>query len=449
MEMKQFSVYIETLGCAKNQVDSEVMLGLFKGNQYLLAQEPVDADIIVVNTCGFIESAKTESVNTMLELMEYKKEGRCEIFIVAGCLVERYAEDLSKEIPEIDAFVGTTNFDGIVSVVNDIFDKNQTVIRTGNIDKIFDEELPRILTTPSHYAYLKIAEGCDNFCTYCIIPQLRGKYRSRKMEDIIKEAKYLVSQGVKELLIIAQDTTRYGIDLYDRLMLAELLEELNKIEDLKWIRLHYCYPDLIDDQLINAIANLEKVCKYIDIPIQHCNDDVLKRMNRTTSKEQIVSVVNKLRDQVPGIAIRTTLIAGFPGETEEQFNELAQFVEDMNFERLGVFAYSQEEDTAAAKFEDQLDEEVKIERQNKIMAIQMGVSERITASRLGTIMDVLIEEPVEGENVYVGRTSYDSPEVDGVAYVHASKELELGTIVKCKITDTMEYDLIGDYYELS
>lgn len=445
MEMKAFSVYIETLGCAKNQVDSEVMLGLFQGNEYLLAQEPEEADIIVVNTCGFIESAKTESVETMLELLEYKKHGKCNVFIVAGCLVERYAEDLAKEMPEIDAFVGTTNFDGIVSVVNDVFEENKTVIRTGNIDKVFDEDLPRLLTTPNYYAYLKIAEGCDNFCTYCIIPQLRGKYRSRQMEDILKEAEYLVGQGVKELLIIAQDTTRYGMDLYGELKLADLLVELNKIEGLKWIRLHYCYPDMIDDKLVETMAKLEKVCHYIDIPIQHCNNAVLKRMNRTTSKEQIIEVVHKLRAAMPDITIRTTLIAGFPGETEAQFEELITFVEEMRFERLGAFAYSKEENTPAANFEDQIDEETRMERQGKVMAVQMGISESLLAAKTDAVMDVLIEEMIDENKVYVGRTAYDSPEVDGVVYVHTDKTLEMGAFVKVRITDAMEYDLIGEY----
>jgi len=440
-------VYVETLGCAKNQVDSEIMLGLFTEHQYFITSNVEEAEIIVVNTCGFIGDAKEESVNTILEMIQYKQEGNCEVVIVTGCLAERYADDLKKEMPEIDGFVGTTNFPEIIKIAEEIMGAGESVIRTGEIDKDIDEGLPRVLTTPNYMGYLKIAEGCDNFCTYCIIPKLRGKFRSRRMEDILAEAKKLVVDGVRELIIIAQDTTRYGSDIYGKFMLAELLKELNKIEDLKWIRLQYCYPDVIDDELIGAIRDCDKVCKYIDIPIQHCNDEVLKRMNRKTSKEQIVNVIKKLRENIPGIAIRTTLIVGFPGETDAQFEELLEFVKETKFDRLGAFAYSQEEDTAAALLDGQLDDEIKDERKDKILATQMGISYNRNEDYFDKVIEVLIEEEVQGEPIYIGRSEFDGPEIDGIVYVNTDKTLEIGSFVKVKVNDFMEYDLIGEIVE--
>ncbi len=440
-----YRVYFETLGCPKNQVDSEIMIGILKEHAFYITSEIEEADIIVVNTCGFIEDAKTESINTILELLQYKEFGRCKYFITAGCLVERYADELKESIPEIDGFIGTTQFEDIVEIISEIEENNQTVIKVGEIDKLLKENVPRILTTPRHFAYLKISEGCDNRCTYCIIPMLRGKYRSRKIEDIVNEAMFLAKQGVKELILIAQDVTRYGIDLYDDLMLYKLLERLNDIDGIEWIRLQYCYPDVIDDRLIEAIARIPKVAKYIDIPTQHASNDVLKRMNRHTSKEQIREVVNKLRGKCPNIAIRTTIIVGFPAETEQEFNELLDFVDEMKFEKLGVFTYSLEENTPAAKMPNQIDEDIKEERKAKLLELQLGISERICAKKIGETLRVIVEESIPDENIYVGRTEYDSPEIDGVVYVHTQEELTLGEIYRVKIKDAMEYDLIGEY----
>lgn len=436
-------VYIETLGCSKNQVDSEMMLGLFQGAKYLRAAAPEQADIILVNTCGFIEKAKEESIETILNLAQFRSAGTCKALLVSGCLAERYAEELSKEIPEVDAFIGTTQFDQVVSVAQQVMGQHQTVIVTGDIDKQLDDSIQRVLLSPSYTAFLKIAEGCDNFCTYCIIPKLRGKYRSRDLEDIVREAEGLVKQGIRELVIIAQDTTRYGLDKYGEPQLPKLLERLNAIDGLEWIRLQYCYPDAITDGLIEAIRSLDKVCKYIDIPIQHCNDEILKRMNRHTSREQILSVITRLRTAIPEIAIRTTLIVGFPGETEAQFQELMTFVEGMAFERLGAFAYSQEEDTPAALLANQIDEEVKQERLNRLMQRQQQVSLSNQERWIGKTLVVLIEEPVEGEPVYIGRTQFDSPEVDGCIYVNTTKTLKPGAFLKVRVTDAMEYEWVG------
>jgi ribosomal protein S12 methylthiotransferase len=442
-----YKVFFETLGCAKNQVDTEVMIGLLDKNSYIMTPDVEEADIIAVNTCGFIESAKAESIETILELSTYKTEGKCQMLIVTGCLAERYAEALKIEIPEIDVFIGTGSFDEIIPIIDKVLRKESpagALIEKGNINKDFSENLPRILMTPTYMAYLKIAEGCDNCCTYCIIPKLRGKYRSRKFEDVVLEAQTLVSKGVKELIIIAQDITRFGEDLYGTYRLADLLYELNKIEGLKWIRLQYCYPDVVDDKLIEAIAKCDKVAKYIDIPIQHCNDFMLKRMNRTTSKASIVALIEKLRAAVPEISIRSTLITGFPGETEEMFNELLEFVKEQRLDKLGAFAYSLEEDTAAANFKDHLETEVKESRRDEVLELQQQISTELMYRKVGKTLDVLIEEEVPGEKIYVGRTEYDAPEIDGVVYVHTERALRIGQFVKVKITDALEYDLIGE-----
>ncbi len=443
----RYKVFFETLGCAKNQVDTEVMIGLLDKNSYTLTPEVADADIIAVNTCGFIESAKAESIETILELSTYKTEGKCQMLIVTGCLAERYAEELKKEIPEIDVFVGTGSFDEIIPIIDKVLRKTSdsgALIEKGDINKEFAENLPRILMTPAYMAFLKIAEGCDNCCTYCIIPKLRGKYRSRKFEDVVSEAKSLVSKGVKELIIIAQDITRFGQDIYGEYRLADLLYELNKIEGLKWIRLQYCYPDVVDDKLIEAIASCDKVAKYIDIPIQHCNDYMLKRMNRTTSKASIMALIEKLRKAVPDISIRSTLIAGFPGETEEMFQELLDFVKEQRLDKLGAFAYSLEEDTAAANLPDHLELEVKEARRDAILELQQQISTELMYQKVGRTLEVVIEEEVPGENIYVGRCMYDAPEIDGVVYVHTDRALRIGQFVMVKITDALEYDLIGE-----
>lgn len=443
----KYKVFFETLGCAKNQVDTEVMIGLLSKNSYVMTPNAGDADIIAVNTCGFIDSAKAESIETILELAAHKETGKCQMLVVTGCLAERYAEELKKEIPEIDVFVGTGSFDEIIPIIDKVLkkDKNQeALIEKGDINKEFAENLPRFLMSPPYMAYLKIAEGCDNCCTYCIIPKLRGKYRSRHFEDVVAEAKSLVAKGVKELVIIAQDITRFGEDLYGEYRLADLLYALNEIEDLKWVRLQYCYPDIVDDKLIEAIAKCDKVAKYIDIPIQHCNDLMLKRMNRATSKASIVALIEKLRAAVPHISIRSTLIAGFPGETEEQFEELLEFVKTQRFDKLGAFAYSQEEDTAAAKLPGQLEEEVKEARRDAILEVQQKISTELMYEKVGQTLEVLIEEEVPNEPIYVGRTMYDAPEIDGIVYVHTERALRIGQFVQVKITDALEYDLIGE-----
>lgn len=441
-----YRVYVETLGCAKNQVDSEIMIGLLDQQRYLLTGQPQQAEVIVVNTCGFIESAKAESVEAILEMAQYKVKGKCKMLVVTGCLAKRYAEELKLEIPEIDALVGTGSFDTLIPVINRVLMSQGTVVEMASIDKEFSEALPRITLTPRHQAYLKIAEGCDNLCTYCIIPKLRGRYRSRVFEDILTEARALVADGATELIIIAQDITRYGIDRYLRYRLADLLRALNEIEGLRWIRLQYCYPDIIDDTLIDAIATCEKVVHYIDMPVQHIDNKILKRMNRRTSGEAIRSLIEKLRARIPDIAIRTTLIVGFPGETEREFEALADFVRWARFDKLGVFPYSQEEDTPAASLPEQLEDEVKLERRDRIMEIQMGISAELMADKVGQTLEVLIEEPVEGEAVYVGRTQYDAPEIDGVVYVNVvpGTEITPGTYIQVRIVDAMEYDLIGD-----
>jgi ribosomal protein S12 methylthiotransferase len=437
-------VFVETLGCAKNQVDSEVMIGLLNENAYFITADASQADVIVVNTCGFIESAKEESIDTILEMTGYKDDGNCKVLVVTGCLAQRYAEELKNEIPQVDVFIGTGSFDEIIPVLDRALHKEEIIIQKGDINKDFSESLPRVLSTPSYMAYLKIAEGCDNHCTYCIIPKLRGKYRSRKFEDVVIEAKKLVEGGVKELIIIAQDITRYGIDLYDKYRLADLIRELNKIEGLEWIRLQYCYPDVVDDELIDAIAECEKVAKYIDIPIQHCNDDMLKLMNRATSKADIVSLLNKLREKVSDISIRTTLIVGFPGETDKEFDELLEFVKEYKFDKLGVFTYSKEEDTAAVNLPGHIDEDVKIERKNAILEAQMYVSTENLMKFMGKDVRVLIEELIEGEDMYIARAEFDAPEIDGVVYVKTNEKLSVGDFVTVKIIDTMEYDLIGE-----
>lgn len=439
-------VYLETLGCSKNQVDSEIMLGILSEHKFILTNNELDADVIIVNTCGFIESAKQESINTILDLADLKNSANCKVLIVTGCLAQRYSKELSEELHEVDAFLGTTNFNEIAEIVNKVLGNGKRIVSTANADKDVHYELPRILTTPSYSAYLKIAEGCDNYCTYCIIPKLRGKYKSRPIENILNEAEKLVQNGTRELIIIAQDITRYGIDMYGNYRLVELLDKLSQIEDIKWIRLQYSYPDIISDELIELMANNDKICNYIDIPIQHCNDEILKKMNRRTTKEHILDVINKLRNRVPNIALRTSLIVGFPGETDEQFLELYDFVKEVQFDKLGVFTYSQEEDTAAANLPDQIDQEVKEDRRDKIMILQRDISLTKNMDKTDNIYDILIEEKVENENVYVGRTEFDAPEIDGVVYVSSNSEINIGEFVRAKIVDALEYDLIGEVF---
>lgn len=443
-----FKVFIESLGCAKNLVDSEVMMGLLSQYNYQLVYDQEEADIIIVNTCGFIESAKQESIDTIIELGRLKKEGNCKMLVVAGCLGERYAKELIEELPEVDAVIGTGNYPEIIEIIGETL-KGNKVVRSGNVNIEISEDLPRVFSTPSYTAYLKIAEGCDNCCTYCIIPKLRGAYRSRKIEHILREAQDMVSKGVKEIILIAQDTTRYGMDLYGEFKLSELLKKLCQIEDLKWVRILYCYPDIISDELIDTIAEESKICKYLDLPIQHCNNIILKKMNRQTTKEHILNTIEKLRNKIPNVHLRTSLIVGFPGETPKQYEELKRFVEDVKFDRLGVFTYSQEEDTSAANFHDQIPDDIKKQRRDEIMEIQKEISAQKNMEKLGKVYDILVEEQVEGENVYIGRTIYDAPEVDGVVYFTTAGVISVGDLVKVKITDALEYDLLGEMVDES
>ena len=437
-------IYIETLGCSKNLVDSEIMSGLFTFNSHEIVTDPTIAEIIVVNTCGFINDAKEESINEIFNLLTLKEEGACKKLIVSGCLSERYYKELKEEMPEVDAFLGTTTFQQIIEVVDKIMVEDEVLVKVGNIDDKIDESLKRNVSTPSYFAYVKIAEGCNNKCSYCIIPKLRGKFRSRKIEEIVNEVKGFVDDGIKEVVLIAQDTARYGIDLYHEYKLADLLHELGKVEGLKWIRIQYAYPDVIDEKLINEMKVNEKVVKYLDIPIQHANNEMLKSMNRKVTKEKIVNLVNSLRKEISDIAIRTTLIVGFPGETDEQFKELYDFVGEMKFDRLGVFTYSDEEDTAAFYYDNKIEEEIKEERKKEIMMLQQTISQEKNDYKIDKTYEVVIEEKLENENIYIGRTQYDSPEIDGAVYVHTDQILNIGDFVNVKITDALEYDLIGE-----
>ncbi len=432
-------VSIVTLGCSKNEIDSELMTSLLKGNDYEIVSNLEEAEIIIVNTCGFIDMAKEESIETIWEMTKYKEDGNCKYLILSGCLAERYSKELMEEIEEVDGIIGTGNIKDIVNVSKEL--EREKITKVGSIDIDYLEEVERI--NFSKTAYVKISEGCNNFCTYCIIPKLRGKYRSRKIEDIVKEVEHLVSNGVEEIILIGQNTSDYGIDLYNRYNLNELLNKLNLVKGLKWIRTLYLYPDNFSNELISAIRDNDKVLKYVDIPLQHINNEILKRMNRKTSKEDIVLLIKRLREEIPEIVIRTTFIVGFPGETEEEFKELYDFISQVKFDRLGVFTYSQEEDTPAYKLPNQIEEDIKIQRRDKIMEMQKDISEELMSQKVGKLYEVLIEEEV-GDNVYVGRSYMDSPEIDGVVYVTANSKLELGSFVEVRITDYLEYDLIGE-----
>lgn len=434
-------VYAITLGCSKNEIDSELMLSMLKNNDYIVADTLDEAEVIIINTCGFIEKAKEESIETIWEMTQYKNNGNCKYLILAGCLAQRYSQELMDEIPEIDAIIGTGNIKEIASIIKDLEAKVQRIKKIDNIDVDYLEGVKRINFNSTEY--VRISEGCDNFCTYCIIPKLRGKHRSRRMEDIIREVEYLSTNGVKEIILIGQNTSDYGIDLYGEYSLYKLLDKLNAIDAISWIRVLYLYPDNFNDDLIKSIKNNKKVVKYVDIPLQHINNNVLKRMNRRTSKEDIKSLINKLRKEIPEIVIRTTFIVGFPGETEDDFYELLDFISEVKFERLGVFTYSQEEDTPAYNLPDQVLEEIKEYRRDRVMEIQKDISEDIMMNKVEKTFDVLIEEFCDN-NTYIGRTYMDSPEIDGVVYVNSLEELNLGSFVKVKITDYLEYDLIGE-----
>lgn len=430
-------VSLVSLGCSKNLVDAEEMLGLLEDNGFEIAENEEEADVMIVNTCAFIDSAKQESIDCILELASYKKDKPDRLLVVTGCMSQRYKEELKKEIPEVDIVIGTNEYGRIAEILQNY---NSGIYCS---DECMETRLRRVVTTPPYMAYLKIAEGCDNHCTYCVIPSIRGKYRSRSLEDIIDEAKELVAGGAKELVVIAQDTTRYGIDRYGEYKLPELLKNLCRIEGVRWIRVHYCYPELITDELIEVFACEEKICNYLDIPIQHCNDEILKLMGRRTSKKEICDLIKKLRERIPGVVLRTSLIAGFPGETEEQFEELRDFVTEAEFDRLGVFAYSQEEGTAAAKLKGQLDEEEKLARQEMLMVDQAAVSEEINQKKIGKVFEVLTEGYDAIIKMYYGRTYGDSEEIDGKVFFTSKEKLNAGEFVRVEINDYTEYDLYG------
>lgn len=438
MKLKN-KVYFHTLGCSKNDVDTSVMESLLDSEKYVLEQDPYAADVIVVNTCGFIDAAKEESIDAILNFAKLKEENLKKL-ILAGCLAQRYANDLLAEIPEADGVVGTGNLKDINQVLDSAFMDNK-IAATSDLNSEYIEHTKK--TSVNVTEYVKISEGCNNNCTYCIIPKLRGKNRSRAVEDIVKEIEYLVEKGTREVILIGQNTTDYGIDIYKEYSLAKLIREISKIEKLKWIRVLYLYPDNFSDELIEEFKTNDKLLKYADIPLQHHSDKILKLMNRRTSLKEIVNLVEKLKKEIPGIVLRTTYIVGFPGEDESDFEILKKFVSEGHFTRLGVFTYSREEGTPAYLMPGQVDEEVKEKRQNEIMEIQMEVSQKILEGFVDKELTVLVEEKVD-DNTFVGRSYIDAPEIDGCTYITADKDLEIGSFVKVKITDSMEYDLIGD-----
>lgn len=435
-------IALESLGCSKNLVDAEIMMGILNKKGYKLIGNFEEADIIIVNTCGFIESAKQESIETILEFAALKETGNLKLLVVTGCLAQRYSDELKTEIPEIDAIVGTGSYQNIDEIMDNLQKENK-VVSLNDIEVVYNEELPRYVSTPTYMAYLKIGEGCDNHCTYCIIPKLRGKYKSRKMEDIIKEAKNLASRGVKELVVIAQDTTKYGCDLYGEEKFPELLKELSNIEGLKWIRIMYSYPESITEELVQVIKEHDNICNYFDMPIQHASNRILKLMNRNTTKEDILSKIEMIRKNIPDATLRTTIITGFPGETEDDFKELIEFAKTVEFDRLGAFAYSREENTAADKLPDHIEDSVKVQRRDALMMVQQEISQKLNNKKIGNIYEVLIEEQIE-DSVYIGRTKGDAEEIDSIVYVKSLDELKVGDFVEVKINSALEYDLMGD-----
>lgn len=433
-----------SLGCPKNLVDSEVMLGLIREKNFTVTNDPADADIIIVNTCGFIESAKEESINTILQMSEYKTQGSCRYLIVTGCLSQRYADELAQSIPEVDAFVGTECFTDISWVIEQVMDGKKVLHMTKNTAEQ-PVEMPRMLTTPEYMAYLKIAEGCDNCCSYCIIPKLRGPYTSRPYEAVMAEAKELAASGIKEIIVVAQDTTRYGEDLYGKLMLPQLLKDLNDLEGIEWIRVMYCYPNNFTDELIEAFATLPKVCKYVDLPLQHASNSLLASMNRYDTKEQVEALLKKLRTSIPGIVIRTTFIVGFPGETEADFEELKEFVAAQRFENAGVFKYSQEEGTVAGAMPNQIPEEVKENRYHELMALQAEISEELHQDLEGQELYVVIEGfDEENPSLAVARSYREAPDIDGSIFVENADNLHIGDFTKVRILQGFTYELVAE-----
>lgn len=431
-----------SLGCPKNLVDSEVMLGLIREKQLDITNDPAEADLIIVNTCGFIESAKEESIGTILQMAEYKKSGSCQYLVMTGCLGQRYADELFESMPEVDAIVGTDCFTDIAWVIEQVMHGK----RLKHLRKLESKNVPlppRMLTTPSYMAYLKIAEGCDNCCSYCVIPQLRGPYTSRPYEEVMAEARALAASGVKELIVVAQDTTRYGEDLYGKLLLPQLLRDLNELEGVRWIRVMYLYPNNFTDELIDAFASLDKVCKYIDIPLQHASDSLLASMNRYDTRAQVEMLLQKLRTRIPGITIRTTFIVGFPGETDNDFAELMDFVEQQRFENAGVFQYSQEEGTVAGAMENQIAPEIKESRYHELMALQAGISEEIHREREDEVLEVLVEG-FDEEHLAYGRSQHEAPEIDGTIFIENAGELEIGQMVRTRILQGFTYEMVAE-----
>lgn len=440
------NIFFVSLGCDKNLVDSEMMITSLRKNGFVLTDDIEDADVIVVNTCCFIGDAKEESINTLIEMGGYKEE-RCKLLVAAGCLAQRYHNEIKEDIPEVDLIVGTMGYEDLSEKINEALSGKGVLESLKDIDYLPTPLTDRDSMSGGYYAYLKIAEGCDKCCTYCVIPKVRGHYRSVPMDNLIAQAKHLVANGAKELILVAQETTLYGKDIYGEKSLPKLLEELSKIDELKWIRILYCYPEEITDELISAIKNLPKVCHYLDMPIQHGSDDVLRRMGRWTNREQIEKTVAKLREEIPDIALRTTLITGFPGETEDDFEQVKEFVKKMEFDRLGVFTYSREEDTPAAEMDGQIDEEVKEARRDEIMQIQQDIAFDKSNSRVGEIYEVMIEGRLPDEGVYIARTYMDAPDVDGYVFIQSDYNLDSGDFVKVEVTRSDEYDLIAEIIE--
>ena len=448
--MEKIKLFCVSLGCDKNLVDTEKMLGVAGGLGVSFTDDETEADAILINTCCFIGDAKEESVNTILDMARYKEEGKCRALIVAGCLAQRYKQEIIDEIPEVDAILGTTSYEEIGNVLTRLFEENGEEKKAEHISCFHDlKELPtqaekRVMTTGGHYAFLKIAEGCDKRCTYCIIPYLRGPYRSVPMEQLLAEARELADNGVRELILVAQETTLYGKDLYGEKSLPKLLHELAQIPGIYWIRIQYCYPEEITDELIQTIKSEEKVCHYLDIPIQHASDRILRRMGRRTHKAELKERISTLRREIPDIALRTTFICGFPGETQEDHEELMEFVDEMEFERVGVFTYSAEEDTPAYSYPDQIPEEVKEERRADVMELQQEIAFDKAEDMIGREVLVMIEGKVADENAYVGRTYRDAPNVDGLIFINTNEELLSGDFARVKVTGALDYDLIGE-----
>lgn len=432
-----------SLGCDKNLVDSEEMLGLLKERGYTFTDDETEADVIIINTCCFINDAKEESVQTILEMAEYKKSGSCKALIVTGCMAQRYKQEILDEVEEVDMVLGTTAYEKIVEAVDEALEGHRRV-EEKELSYLPHTEAERIVTTGGHYAYLKIAEGCNKCCTYCVIPKVRGRYRSVPMERLAAQAERLAAQGVKELILVAQETTVYGVDLYGEKSLHLLLRRLCRIGGLRWIRILYCYPEEIYDELIQVIREEPKICHYLDLPIQHASDQVLRRMGRRTTKADLVEIIGRLRREIPDIVLRTTLIAGFPGETQEQHQETMEFIDEMEFDRLGVFPYSQEEDTPAAAMPDQLDEETKLAWQEELMELQQEIAFDKAEEKKGSVVTAMVEGQVADENVYVARTYGDAPNVDGLLFIQTGEVLTSGDFARVRITGAAEYDLIGE-----